>query len=65
MSEEHRDGKFWFGFFMGGLIGAIVLFFLGTKEGKRTGKLLEDKGKDLLDDLEGKLEDLEKKAKEC
>jgi gas vesicle protein len=64
MTDEHRDGKFWFGFFAGGLIGAVVLFFLGTKEGKKAGRLLEDKGKDLLGDLEDHLSELEKKGKE-
>ncbi len=64
MNEDHRDGKFWFGFFAGGLIGAVVLFLLGTKEGKKAGRLLEDRGKDLLGDLEDRLDDLEKKGKE-
>lgn len=62
--HAHRDGKFWVGFFIGGLLGAILLFFLGTKEGKKTGKLLEHKGKDILDELGEKLEALEQKGKE-
>jgi gas vesicle protein len=52
------------GFFLGGLLGAFVIFFLGTKEGKKAGKLLERKGRDVLDDLEEKLVDIEKKSKE-
>src|SRR5438132_1546504 len=67
MSDEHhhdKDIRFLVGVFVGGLIGAIVIFFLGTKEGRKMGKLLEGEGKDLLGDLEGKLEDLEKKGKE-
>lgn len=66
MNDEHahRDGKFWVGFFIGGLLGAIILFFLGTKEGKKTGKLLEDKGKDLFDELESRLLELEEKGRE-
>lgn len=64
MNDQEHDGKFWFGFFIGGLIGAVVLFFLGTKEGKKAGKLLEGKGKDLLGDLEDQLSELEKKGKE-
>ncbi len=65
MSEENRkDVKFWIGFFIGGFIGAIVLFFLGTKEGKKTGKALESHGRDLLDELLEKLESLERKGKE-
>ncbi len=65
MSEERgHDGRFWVGLFIGGLIGAIILFFLGTKEGKKTGKLIERKTGDLLDDLEDKVGDLKEKGKE-
>ena len=64
MSDNNQDGKFLFGFFIGGLIGALVIFFLGTKEGKRTGKMLENKGRDLFDDLEEKLDELQEKGKE-
>lgn len=65
MSDEHsHDGKFLFGFFIGGLIGALVIFFLGTKEGKKTGKLLESKRRDLVDELEERLDELQSKGKE-
>lgn len=64
MNNDHRDNRFWFGFFIGGLLGAILLFFMGTKEGKKTGKVLEEKGKDLLEELQDKLEEMEKKGKE-
>lgn len=64
MSENNNDGKFLFGFFIGGLIGALVIFFLGTKEGKKTSKLIEDKGRDVLDELEERLEELQNKGKE-
>ncbi len=62
--SEHHEGKFMFGFFLGGLIGALIVFFLGTKEGKKMEKLLEHKGKDVLDDLDEKLEELEQSGKE-
>jgi gas vesicle protein len=62
--QKPSDMKFWAGFFIGGLLGAIVLFFLGTKDGKRTGKMIEEKGHDLLDDLMEKVEEFEKKGKE-
>lgn len=67
MSENKPNGPgggFWIGFFIGGLLGAVTLFFLGTKEGKKTGKLLESKTKDFLDDLEDKIDEMEVKGKE-
>lgn len=64
MSDHNHDGKFMFGFFLGGLIGALIIFFLGTKEGKKAEKLLESRGKDILDDLEDKLDELQKKGKD-
>jgi len=64
MSEHNNNGKFMFGFFLGGLLGALLIFFLGTKEGKKASKEIEQKGKDVLDDLEGKIDEMEKKGKE-
>lgn len=66
MSEDHgrSDAKFIVGLFIGGIIGALIIFFLGTKEGKKAGKVLEEKGKEALDDLHGAVDDLQKKGKE-
>lgn len=66
MSDQHHgtDIKFLFGFFLGGIVGALIIFFLGTKEGKKAGKFLERRGKDVLDDLEDEIQDLEKKGQE-
>ena len=65
MSNEGRgQGRFLLGFFIGGLIGALTIFFLGTKEGQRTGKLIKRKGEDMLDDVQEKIEDLEDRGKE-
>ena len=66
MSDDHSRGdlKFFFGLFLGGVIGALVIFFLGTKEGKKAGKMLEEKGKDALDDIKSRVGDLESKGKE-
>lgn len=59
MSEEHHgtDIKFLAGFFIGGLLGAAIIFFLGTKEGKKARKVIQD-------ELEDKVQDLEQKGKE-
>jgi len=66
MSDEHHgtDIKFLAGFFIGGLLGAATIFLLGTKEGKKYKKILENKGKDVIDDLEDEIEVLEQKGKE-
>ncbi len=58
------DLKFIAGFFIGGLVGALTIFFLGTKEGKKAGKLLRQKGEDVVDELEDKVEELERKGKD-
>lgn len=67
MNDEHHGGtdiKFLAGFFIGGLLGAATIFFLGTKEGKKAGQFLKKKGTDVLDELEDQVEDLEQKGKE-
>lgn len=64
MDDDHRNSKFMLGFFIGGLIGALIIFFLGTAEGKKAGKAIKKKGEEMLDDLEEKVEDLEEKGKE-
>lgn len=66
MSEDnsHGDIKFLFGLFIGGIVGAFIIFFLGTKEGKKTSKFLEEKGKDLVDDIGDKVSQLEEKSEE-
>ncbi len=65
MSEDHGgDAKFMFGFFLGGILGALVIFFLGTKEGKKAGKVLEEKGKDILNDVNDRVAELEEKGQE-
>jgi len=63
-SDERQDFKFLLGFFIGGFLGALVIFFLGTKEGKKAGRILEEKGKDLAGDLQDRLDELEKKGEE-
>lgn len=65
MSDSHHsDSKFWIGLFAGGIIGAMIVAVLGTKEGKKAAKMLEDKGKDALDVIQDQLATLEEKGKE-
>jgi gas vesicle protein len=64
MNNDRPDGKFVLGMFLGGIIGAGIIFFVGTKEGKRTAKLIQKKGKEVVDDLEERVEELEEKGKE-
>lgn len=63
-NECSRDNKFMIGFFVGGLIGAGLMFFMGTKEGKKVEKMIEKKGKETLGDLEDEIDDLKEKGKE-
>lgn len=64
MSDNHNDNRFMIGFFIGGLIGAGLMFLMGTKEGKKIEKLIEKKGKETIDDLEEKVEELKEKGEE-
>ncbi|KKU43069.1 MAG: hypothetical protein UX61_C0032G0006 [Parcubacteria group bacterium GW2011_GWA2_46_7] len=63
-NEHHHQGdfRFFLGFFIGGLIGAVIIFLLGTKEGKKAKSALEEKGKDILDDFHDQINELEKKG---
>lgn len=63
-NRDHIDGKFTFGFFIGGLLGAIIIFLLGTKEGKKTGIAIGEKGSELIDEVMDKITTLEKRGKE-
>lgn len=65
MSDEQKaPGQFWFGFFAGGILGAFLIFILGTKEGKKLAKKLEEKAELVEEDLEQKIGKLEKKGQE-
>lgn len=52
------------GFFVGGILGALIIFFLGTKEGKKARKAIEEKGQDALDDVMVKLDEFQEKGKD-
>jgi gas vesicle protein len=52
-------GNFLSGFLIGALVGAAVVFFLGTKKGKRILKIISEKG---LDNVSNILDKVEKTA---
>jgi len=62
--NNDRDNKFMIGFFIGGLIGAGLMFLMGTKEGKKVEKMIEKKGRETLEDLEDKVGELKEKGEE-
>ena len=63
-THEKQGNFFWFGFFLGGLIGAFVIFILGTKEGKKLAEKLEEKGELFEEDIEEKVAKLQKKGED-
>lgn len=62
--HHHHHESFQIGLFIGGLVGALLIYFLGTKEGKKLAKEIQKDGKDWFSDFEGKLGELEKKGVE-
>lgn len=64
MQNNQNNGNFWFGFFIGGVVGAAVIALVGTKEGKKIAAQLLEKGEALEEDLEQKIKILETKGEE-
>ena len=62
--NSHKSGNFWLGFFLGGLVGAFIIFVLGTKEGKKIAEKLLDQAEDYEEGLEEKDEKLQKHGEE-
>jgi gas vesicle protein len=65
MSEhEHQHGsKFFIGLLLGGIAAAGAFYLFGTKDGKKTRKIMEEKSKEVLDDLHDKLEEIEEQGR--
>lgn len=46
---EDEDGKFYKGLFYGALLGIGLVWFLGTKEGKKIKKQITEKGEEFVE----------------
>ncbi|OGG08079.1 hypothetical protein A3D05_00290 [Candidatus Gottesmanbacteria bacterium RIFCSPHIGHO2_02_FULL_40_24] len=62
--KSNKAGNFWLGFFLGGIVGAFVIFVLGTKEGKKLAEKIRENGEILEEDLEEKVAKLQKKGED-
>lgn len=51
MDDNNSQGKFFNGFLLGLLVGAFVVFLLGTKKGKRIWKAISEGGVDNISNL--------------
>lgn len=56
--NSHKGGNFWLGFFLGGLIGAFLIFILGTKDGKKIYELLENEEEKVKNKIGDKINNL-------
>lgn len=57
--QNKSNGNFGSGFVIGALVGAAIVFFLGTKKGRKILKIISEKG---IDNISGMLEKSEKSA---
>lgn len=60
-NETHGDrpqSTFWQGFFLGAIVGGIVIFLLGTKKGKKILKLITDEGMEGVTEIKGLLQEV-------
>ena len=60
----NNNKGFWVGIFIGGLLAAILLFLMTTKEGKKLAEKLMERIEDVVDDLENNLDEVKDKAVE-
>lgn len=64
MSEEKTKNNFWVGFFLGGLVGAFIIFLMGTNKGKKIAEQLMEEVENYEEELEQKVANLHKKGEE-
>ena len=58
-NNNQKEGKFFNGFLLGLLVGAAVVFLLGTKKGKKLLKSLSEDGLSNISDIFEEAEELE------
>ena len=63
-NEKHGNGNFWIGFFLGGLVGAFIVYLLGTKEGKKVAERFLEQAELYEEELEEKVASIQKKGEE-
>lgn len=72
METRPRNNTFWFGMFLGGLLGALLILILGTDKGRKLAQKLQKEGLEFIDDakdvvgkeVEDKVEVLRNKSAE-
>lgn len=64
MAGDSKKGSFWVGLFIGGFLGAIGIFLLATKEGKKVSKNLQKRIDELLEQIDKKITELESEKKQ-
>ena len=62
MSKKQNADGFFKGFLLGALIGAGVVYFSATEEGKKNKEKIKKKGLEILKDLDKIADDLEDKG---
>ena len=64
-NQKHcQEGNFWFGFLIGGIVGAGGLFLFGTKKGRRLLKKILESAEELEESLPEIINEVEEKIEE-
>jgi gas vesicle protein len=56
MNDNKLGGNFFSGFLLGALVGAAVVFFLGTKKGKRILEVISEEGAGKISNILDKID---------
>lgn len=61
-TDDSNKGGYLSGLVMGAMLGAAAVFFLGTKKGRKLAQVMQEKGTQGLEDLEGIAAEIEQKG---